>query len=186
MFLFVPLSKFFTRLSLVPFMQHSCRTRIVCVALVSHLCRARVARASSVLHLYCIRVVRIALVSLVSGTHVVNQTRSHKITLLHVIAFHLQKQPTRGVLRKRCSENMQQVYRRTPMSKCDFNKAATQLNFPHIFRAPFYRNTSGELLLHLLIKSFHTNISLYFNDFLHYVKTPPAITCSKITRYEIW
>ena len=38
-----------------------------------------------------------------------------------------QKQPPRGVLRKRCSENMQQIYRRTPMPKCDFNKAALQL-----------------------------------------------------------
>ena len=33
-----------------------------------------------------------------------------------------QKQPFRGVLRKRCSENMQQIYRRTLMSKCDFTK----------------------------------------------------------------
>ena len=33
-----------------------------------------------------------------------------------------QKQPSRGVLRKRCSENMQQIYRRTPMSKREFNK----------------------------------------------------------------
>ena len=34
-----------------------------------------------------------------------------------------QKQPSIGVLRKRCSENMQQIYRRrTPMSKCEFNK----------------------------------------------------------------
>ena len=32
-----------------------------------------------------------------------------------------QKQPCRGVLRKRCSENMQQIYRRTPMPMCDFN-----------------------------------------------------------------
>ena len=30
------------------------------------------------------------------------------------------KQPPRGVLSKRCSENMQQIYSRTPMSKCDF------------------------------------------------------------------
>ena len=30
-----------------------------------------------------------------------------------------QKQPFRGVLRKRCSENMQQIHRRTPMPKCD-------------------------------------------------------------------
>ena len=32
-----------------------------------------------------------------------------------------------GVLKKRCSENMQQIYRRTPMPKCDFNKVALQL-----------------------------------------------------------
>ena len=32
-----------------------------------------------------------------------------------------------SVLRKMCSENMQQFYRRTPMPKCDFNKVALQL-----------------------------------------------------------
>ena len=36
-------------------------------------------------------------------------------------------QPLRGVLKKRCSENMQQIYRRTPMPKCNFNKVAKQL-----------------------------------------------------------
>ena len=36
----------------------------------------------------------------------------------------LQKQSFRGVLIKRCSEKMQQIYRRTPMPKCDFNKFA--------------------------------------------------------------
>ena len=35
-----------------------------------------------------------------------------------------QKQPPRSVLKKRCSENMQQIYWRTPMPKCDFNKVA--------------------------------------------------------------
>ena len=41
-----------------------------------------------------------------------------------------------GVLKKTCSENMQQIYRRTPMPKCDFNKcghvwmpASVLLNF---------------------------------------------------------
>ena len=33
----------------------------------------------------------------------------------------LQKQPSRGVFKKRGSENMQQIYKRTPMQKCDFN-----------------------------------------------------------------
>ena len=38
-----------------------------------------------------------------------------------------QKQPSRAVLRKRCFENMQQIYRRTPMSSYNFNKVAKQL-----------------------------------------------------------
>ena len=41
-----------------------------------------------------------------------------------------QKQPPRGVVSKSCSENMQQIYRRTPMPKCDFNKVALQLRTP--------------------------------------------------------
>ena len=65
------------------------------------------------------------------------------------------KQPPRGVLGKMCSENMQQIYRRTPMPICDFNKVAKQLywnltsawcfpvNLLHIFRTPFSTNTSG-------------------------------------------
>ena len=36
----------------------------------------------------------------------------------------LQKQLTRGVLDKRCSENMQQIYRRTLMPNYDINKVA--------------------------------------------------------------
>ena len=31
-----------------------------------------------------------------------------------------QKQPSRGVLRKRSSKNMLQIYRRTPMPNCSF------------------------------------------------------------------
>ena len=30
-------------------------------------------------------------------------------------------------LKKKCPENMQQIYRRTSMLKCDFNKVALQL-----------------------------------------------------------
>ena len=36
----------------------------------------------------------------------------------------IQKQPSRVVLKKKYSENMQQIYRRIPMAKCDFNKVA--------------------------------------------------------------
>ena len=38
-----------------------------------------------------------------------------------------EEQPSRGVLRKRCSENIQQIYKGTLMPKCDFNKIAKQL-----------------------------------------------------------
>ena len=47
---------------------------------------------------------------------------SHKIKDLYRSEGIQQKQPSRDVFRKRCSENMQQIYRRTPMSKCEFNK----------------------------------------------------------------
>ena len=54
------------------------------------------------------------------------QVSSLKPELFHqfVQIFLIRKQLSRGVLGKQCSENMQQVYRRTPMSKCDFNKVA--------------------------------------------------------------
>ena len=38
-----------------------------------------------------------------------------------------QKQPSRGVLRRSCSENIWQICTTAPMSKCDFNKVANQL-----------------------------------------------------------
>ena len=47
-------------------------------------------------------------------------------------------QPFRGVLRKRCSENMQQIY-----SKFTVNA----VNLLHVFRTPFPKNTFEELLL---------------------------------------
>ena len=60
----------------------------------------------------------------------------------------MQKQSTRGVLKKKCSKNMQQIFRRTPMPKCDLNKIALRhgcspVNLQHIFRTPFTRNISG-------------------------------------------
>ena len=66
-----------------------------------------------------------------------------------------QKQTSRGVPRKRCSENMQQIYRRKPMAKCDFNKFAkhdcSPVTVRYIFITPFLKNTSGWLLLIFLI-----------------------------------
>ena len=57
----------------------------------------------------------------------------------------IQKKSPRGVLRKRCSENMQQIYKRAPMPKSDFNKSSP-VNLLHIFRTPFPKNASGLLL----------------------------------------
>ena len=39
----------------------------------------------------------------------------------------VQKQRSRAVLLKKYSENMQQIFRRTPMPKRNFNKVAKQL-----------------------------------------------------------
>ena len=82
--------------------------------------------------------------------------------------WNLQKQPPRDVPRKKCSDNMQQIYRRTPMQKllCNFNEitlynGCSPVNLLHLFRTPFLQNTSGWLLLNLLIqllqdpKSYH-------------------------------
>ena len=38
----------------------------------------------------------------------------------------IRKQLSRGVVRKECSENMQQIYRKTPMPKCHFSEVALQ------------------------------------------------------------
>ena len=38
--------------------------------------------------------------------------------------FNIQKQPSRAILKERYSEKMQQIYRRTPMPKGDFNKVS--------------------------------------------------------------
>ena len=48
----------------------------------------------------------------------------------------LQKQLPRGIPRKRCSENMQQIDRRTPIPKCDFNKVALKRTPVLFLRTP--------------------------------------------------
>ena len=70
-----------------------------------------------------------------------------------------QKQSSRSVIKKRCSENMDQIYKRTPMLKCHFNKVSknfieialrhgcSPVNWLHILRRPFLKNNSRWLLL---------------------------------------
>ena len=57
----------------------------------------------------------------------------------------VQKQPSRGSLKKRCSKIMQQIYRRT------LRHGFSAVNLLHIFRTPLLKSTSGRLLLLVLI-----------------------------------
>ena len=76
---------------------------------------------------------------------------------VYKITGYFQQQPSRSVLRKKCSENMQQIYKRIPMLKCDFKKSQSNsqialrhgcspVNLLCIFRKPFPKNISGGLL----------------------------------------
>ena len=81
---------------------------------------------------------------------IINSTTSPNHTLISENNFirclsdktklNVQKQPSRGVFKKRCSGNMQQIYRRTSMLKCDFNKVAKQWVFSCKFAA-YFQNT---------------------------------------------
>ena len=53
--------------------------------------------------------------------------RGQRFFHLNPTVVTLQKQPSNDVLWKRCSENMPQIYRRSLMPKCDFNKVTKQL-----------------------------------------------------------
>ena len=108
----------------------------------------------------------------------------------------IQKQPSRCVLRKMCSENMQQIYvkhsrrivmsiklhkyaanlRRTPVLKYDFieitlRHGCSPVYLLHIFRTRFLKNTSGWLLLAIIFLSVKNrpkcNRHLLFLYFLH-------------------
>ena len=95
------------------------------------------------------------------------------------VSFKLQKQPSRGVFKKRCSENMQPIYKKTPIPKCDFKKltcnfieiarwhGCSPVNLLDIFRTPFPNNTSGQLLVKLdifkTVKVSITDFPLRFN-----------------------
>ena len=84
--------------------------------------------------------------------------RSHFLSVCNM-RVKQQKHPSRCVFIERRSEDMQQIYGRTPMPKCDFNKVASNfieialrhgcspVNLLDIFRMVFTKNTSGSLLL---------------------------------------
>ena len=62
-----------------------------------------------------------------------------------------QNQPSIGVLIKKCSEKMKQIYRRTSMPKCDFNKVTFHFHWNHtsawVFSckfAAYFQNTFSQ------------------------------------------
>ena len=113
-------------------------------------------------------------------TRYYGQRARNYITFVKIIVFYLwwhsqnqnywklfsaiQKQPPRGVPGKRCSKNIQQIYRRTPMPKCDFTSAwgCSPVNLLHIFRTPFLRTPLGGFFWLLV-----THADDFRNCFLH-------------------
>ena len=103
--------------------------------------------------------------------------------LMETLVSFLRKQPPRGVLKKRCPENMQQIYRRTPMSKCDFNKVAKQLywnrtsawvfscKFAAYFQNTFYQDHLGVAASVFSILWFPLSGSLIYFRYAHVVCT---------------
>ena len=80
--------------------------------------------------------------------------------------------PTTAVLIKGCSENMQQMYRRTPMPKCDFNKVAKQLYWNHTSAwvlsckfAAYFQNTLSEE--HLWKATSRVKVNLFQTELSH-------------------
>ena len=95
----------------------------------------------------------------------------------------IQKQSPTGVSRRRCSENMQQIYRRTPMSKCDFSKVALQLYWNHIsvwvfscHFAGYFQNTFSEE--HFWVAASDNSTVMFFNILLFCLKGySETLTC---------
>ena len=93
----------------------------------------------------------------------------------------VQEQPPRGNPRKSCSENSQQIYRRTP--PIALRHGRSPVNLLHVFRTAFPRNTSGWLLLDITeltpIKydesENHTFEHLYILKGNHFLMSPTFI-----------
>ena len=61
------------------------------------------------------------------------QRTSGSLILNLEVRWKLKRQPSRGILIKRCSKNILQIYRRTLIPKCDFNKVAKNTFSEHLF-----------------------------------------------------
>ena len=88
----------------------------------------------------------------------------HRVGIGLITWYNFQKQSSIGVLRKRCSENMRQIYRRIPMptlfNSTLFNFSSfielalrygcSPVNLLHAFKISFFKNTYGRLLLRVI------------------------------------
>ena len=74
----------------------------------------------------------------------------------------MENQASRGVLRKRCSKNMHQIYRRTLMPKCDFNKVTGPLY-------QLFMSLEGYINAEVIVKLFISS-SLNLTDLFNYLK----------------
>ena len=94
---------------------------------------------------------------------------SRLLAVVFLRIWNMQMQPFRGEPRKRCSENMHQIYRRIPRSNCNFQlqnsfieiglwHGCSAVNLLHVFRTPFSKNNSGRLLLNMLLINYNENI----------------------------
>ena len=105
------------------------------------------------------------------STTIFSQSRQNYM-FLKSSKLHDQNQSNKGVLYG-VPQNILQIYRRIPMTKCDLNKAALHLywnrtlawvfscKFGAYFQNTFPKNTSGRLFLQLvLILSYFSTVSL--------------------------
>ena len=92
----------------------------------------------------------------------------------HQMSNAVEKQSSRGVLKKRCSENMQQIYKRTPMAKCDFDKVTKQLYWNYtsawVFSCTFSCIFSEHLFLGTHLDSCFWQLKIKFIQRNHYTR----------------
>ena len=115
--------------------------------------------------------------------------------LLKIYLLNNQKQPSRGVLRESCFQNMQQIYRRTPIPKCDFNKVAVQLieitlrygcshvTFLHIFKHLFLRTPIARKVPKYGV--FLVRIFLYLDSFCAVIFGGLLLNILKISKFNV-
>ena len=79
--------------------------------------------------------------------------------MLHSVLYK-QKQSPRGIFQERCSTNNLDSLQEKTMQKCDCNQYLS-VSMLHFFsRTPFLENTSGELLLHIVLNIAVINVEV--------------------------